>query len=95
MLVKIRRISGWVLLVLMVIFLVSGYSMLNRILLPSPMASYMHFELDRLLVIFFLAHVLTSTHFALARWRVHPTRTLDAMLFLIGVLAFWMVLQVR
>jgi hypothetical protein len=95
MLVKIRRISGWVLLVLMVIFLVSGYSMLNRILLPSPLARYLHFELDLLLVIFFLAHVLTSTRFALARWKVHPTRTLDAMLFLIGVLAFWMVLQVR
>jgi hypothetical protein len=95
MLVKIRRFSGWALLVFMVIFLVSGYSMVNRILLPLPLARYLHMELDRLLVIFFLAHVLISARFALARWRVHPTIALDAMLILAGALAFWMVLQVR
>jgi hypothetical protein len=95
MLVKIRRFSGWALLLLIVTFLVSGYSMANRILLPHPLARYLHTELDLLLVIFFLAHMLASTRFALARWRVHLTRTLDAMLLLIGVLAFWLVLQVR
>lgn len=95
MLVKIRRFSGWALLVLMVIFLISGYSMLNRILLPPPLARYLHFELDLLLVIFFLAHVLTSTRFALARWKVRPSKVLDAMLIIIGATALWMVLLAR
>jgi hypothetical protein len=95
MLVKINRFSGWALFVLMVIFLVSGYSMVNRILLPLPLARYLHMELDRLLVLFFLAHVLTSTRFALARWKVGPSKALDVMLFLIGVIAFWMVLLIR
>jgi hypothetical protein len=95
MLLKINRISAWALLVLMVIFIVSGYAWLNRILMPLPLARYLHSELDLLLVIFFLAHVLTSTRFALARWRVRPSRTLDVILFAIGALAFWMVLLIR
>jgi hypothetical protein len=95
MLVKINRISAWALLVLMVIFIISGYAWLNRILMPLPLARYLHTELDLLLMIFFLVHVLTSTRFALARWKVGSSRTLDALLILIGGAAFWMVLQVR
>jgi len=95
MLVKVNRISGWALLILMVIFLISGYAWLNRIIMPLPLARYLHTELDLLLMIFFLAHVLTSTRFALARWRVRPSRTVDMALFAIGVLSFCMVLLVR
>jgi len=95
MLVKINRVSAWVLLVLMVIFIISGYAWLNRSLMPLPLARYLHTELDLLLMIFFLAHVLTSIRFALVRWKVGPSKALDAMLILIGAIAFWMVLLIR
>jgi hypothetical protein len=95
MLVKINRISAWVLLVLMVIFIVSGYAWLNRSLMPLPLARYLHTEPDLLLMIFFLVHVLISTRFTLIRWKVGPSKALDAVLILIGVIAFWMVLLIR
>jgi hypothetical protein len=95
MLVKINRMSAWALLILMVIFIVSGYAWLNRSLMPLPLARYLHTELDLLLMIFFLVHVLTSTRFALVRWKVGPSKALDLILVLIGVIAFWIVLLIR
>lgn len=95
LLVKINRICAWMLLIFMIIFLVSGYAWWNRIILPLQQARYMHTELDVFLVFFFLAHVLISTRFALARWRVGHSHIVSMLLILIGVVSFWWVLSIR
>lgn len=94
-LVKINRISAWVLLIFMVIFLVSGYAWTNRMILPLQTARYLHTELDLYLLLFFLVHVLISTRFALARWRVGHGMLVNGLLILIGAASFWLVLAIR
>jgi hypothetical protein len=95
LLVKINRICAWVLLIFMIIFLISGYAWWNRALLPLQQAVYMHTELDLFLVFFFLAHVLISIRFALARWRVGHGQMVNLLLITIGILSFWFVLSIR
>ncbi|OPX80983.1 MAG: hypothetical protein A4E43_00786 [Methanosaeta sp. PtaB.Bin005] len=95
MLVKINRISAWVLLIFMIIFLISGYAWNNGILLPLYQAKRMHTNLDLFLVFFFLVHVLISTKFALARWRVGHERLVNLLLIAIGVLSFWLILGIN
>jgi hypothetical protein len=95
MLVKINRISAWMLLIFMIIFLISGYAWWNRALLPLQQAMYMHTELDLFLVFFFLVHALISIRFALARWRVGHAPAVNLLLIAIGILSFWAVLRIR
>jgi hypothetical protein len=95
LLVKLNRICAWLLLIFMVIFLVSGYAWYNRTLMPLQMARNMHTQLDLALVFFFLVHVLISSKFTLARWRVGHGRTVNVLLILIGIAAFWLVLLIR
>ena len=78
----------------MIIFLISGYAWNNRILLPLYQARHMHTELDLYLVFFFLLHVLISTKFTLARWRVGHERLVDLLLIAAGVLFFWFILAI-
>lgn len=94
-LIKLNRISAWILLALMVVFLASGYAWWNRILLPLPLARYLHTELDIYLVLFFLVHSLTSIRLMLIRWRVGHARKLSLLLLAIGIAAFWLVLSIR
>ncbi|HRD15626.1 MAG TPA: hypothetical protein PK181_02230 [Methanothrix soehngenii] len=94
MLVKINRLSAWILLIFMIIFLVSGYAWNNGILLPLRQAKHMHTELDLYLVFFFLVHVLISTKFTLARWRVGHEKLVNLLLIAIGVLSFWSILGI-
>ena len=95
LLVKINRICAWLLLVIMIIFLISGYAWSNRIILTLQQAKFMHTELDLLLVFFFLVHVLISAKFTLARWRVGHGRLVSGMLIIIGMAFFWFILSIR
>jgi hypothetical protein len=79
----------------MIIFIVSGYAWWNRILMPLQLAVYLHTQLDTYLVFFFLMHVLISTKFTLARWRVGPGWLVSMLLAIIGVVSFWLVLEIR
>jgi hypothetical protein len=94
-LVKINRISAWMLLILMIIFIISGYAWWNRVLLSLQLARYLHTELDLLLVFFFLAHVLISARFTLARWKVGNRGLVDILLLAAGLSFFWLVLSIR
>jgi hypothetical protein len=76
----------------MIIFLISGYAWNNGILLPLHQAKHMHTELDLYLVFFFLVHVLISTKFTLARWRVGHERLVNLLLIAIGAICFWFIL---
>jgi cytochrome b subunit of formate dehydrogenase len=95
LLVKINRISAWVLLVFMILFLISGYAWWNRILLSLNSAKYIHTNLDVFLVFFFLVHVLISIRFALARWRVGHGQVISLLLIIIGVASFAAILSIR
>ena len=93
--VKINRICAWMLLILMIIFLVSGYAWSNRTIMSLQSARYMHTQLDLFLVFFFLVHALISIRLTLARWRVGNVRIVSGLLFAIGVVSFWLVLSIR
>jgi hypothetical protein len=90
-----NRISAWVLLVFMILFLISGYAWWNRILLSLNSAKYIHTNLDVFLVFFFLVHVLISIRFALARWRVGHGQVISLLLIIIGVASFAAILSIR
>lgn len=95
LLVKLSRLSAWMLLVFMIIFLISGYAWYNRALLPIEQAIYLHTELDLILVAFFLIHALISIRLTLARWRVGHGRLLNVLLVAAGIVFFWLVLDIR
>jgi hypothetical protein len=95
LLLKINRLSAWLLLIFMIIFLISGYAWYNRVIMPLQQARYMHTQLDLLLVFFFLVHVLISARFTLARWRVGHGRIVSALLMIIGAAFFWFILSIR
>ncbi len=94
-LVKINRISAWTLLVFMILFFVSGYAWVDKVLIPIQQAKWMHTQLDTYLVIVFLMHALISIKFALKRWRVRNEAFVNASLLLIGIAAFISVLGIE
>lgn len=94
-LIRISRISAWILLVLMIIFLVSGYAWADRIIMPVGQARWMHTQLDTWLVIAFLVHALISIKFALKRWRIQSDALVNVSLLLIGMAAFISVLWIK
>jgi hypothetical protein len=93
-LLKLCRISAWLLLVLMVLFILSGYAWEERIVMPLQQARWIHTQLDAYLVFFFLVHALISIKFALRRWRVGHERIINLSLLLIGIISFLLVLSI-
>ena len=74
LLLKIDRASGWILLLLMVLFIVSGYSLtseygMNRVM-DRHVALQIHINLSELVVIFFVIHSSIRIYFALIRWGI-------------------------
>jgi len=71
-LVKAVRISGWFLLGLVLLFLVSGYSMCGEFgfdrLVGSDTALTIHKAIDIPLLVFFLIHAVAATYLAFRRW---------------------------
>lgn len=104
-LVKINRLSAWILLVLMVVFIVTGYSWAFHVVMRPSEARYLHINLKELLVLFFLVHALISARFTIKRWKVmerlrvlnrweaHHERLIDTSLLLIGLATFITVLS--
>jgi uncharacterized membrane protein YoaT (DUF817 family) len=73
-LLKVARLSGWVLLVLVSLFVATGYALsgqhgFDRWIGPQ-LALAIHRVFDVPLLVFFGAHAATVTYFALRRWRV-------------------------
>ncbi len=94
-LIKVNRICAWILLVLMIIFFVSGYAWADRIIIPVGQARWMHTQLDTCLVIVFLVHALISTKFALKRRRIQSNALVNITLLIIGMAAFISVLGIK
>ena len=72
-LVKIVRISSWILLALMLIYLTTGFALCGKFglsgLIDSRQAMTLHKILDVPLLVVFLTHVIPSTYLAFKRWR--------------------------
>lgn len=104
-LIKINRLSAWVLFALMIIFIITGYGWAFHVVMRPSEARNLHINLKDLLVFFFLVHVLISTKFTLKRWKImnrlrvlnrweaHHEKLVDISLLLIGLVAFSMVLS--
>ena len=71
--IKAVRISGWFLLALMVLYIVSGYALAEEFgcdrILSDVLATDLHvnWKLDRLLVVFVLVHAGGATYLAMRR----------------------------
>jgi hypothetical protein len=93
LLIRVNRVSAWMLLVLMVTYIVTGYAWSERIIMSPREAIYWHTNLDLYLVFFFLVHILISAKFALRRYGVKYGLVNPALL-MIGIVAFASVLQI-
>ncbi|MCY3021467.1 MAG: hypothetical protein NTW87_20825 [Planctomycetota bacterium] len=71
-LIKIGRLSGWLLLLLILVYLVTGYAMCDRYeckrIIGLENAQIVHREFDLLLLYAFVIHVIVSVYFAFRRW---------------------------
>jgi hypothetical protein len=94
-LAKINRTSGWLLLIFMIIFLISGYALTKHIIMPIALARYLHTTLDIYMMPVFLAHVLINTKFTLKRWGFHHDEIVSIVLVLVGIVSYILVLMVR
>jgi len=86
-LIKLERFSAWVLLVLVILYIVSGYGITKMIINPV-FSRYLH---DRLLAIpffiFFVLHVGIATSYALRRWSVFKTaKSVNIYTFVFAIL---------
>ncbi len=72
-LVKVARLSGWLLLVLMAVYIVTGFSLCGKMgmsgVLDIQTALVIHKLFDWPLVAVFLVHTAVTIYFALRRWR--------------------------
>lgn len=69
-LIKLNRFSGWTLLVLIILFIISGYGMTKQIINPVT-AKFLHDKLLPIpLFVFFLFHISFNARIAFRRWRV-------------------------
>jgi cytochrome b subunit of formate dehydrogenase len=72
LLMKANRISCWLLLFLMIVFIITGYSMTGKFgfnkLIDKRSSTTIHLLLDIPLIILFLFHSFVSIYFAFLRW---------------------------
>ena len=69
-LIKLDRISAWVLFVAMILYFVSGYGMTKGLIAPD-LARNLHLSLLTYIVVFaFIAHTCFAIHLALIRWNM-------------------------
>ena len=96
-LIKLNRFSAWVLLVLIILFIISGYGMTKQIIDPI-FATQLHDNILPIpLFIFFLLHVGISIRYALRRWRLFKdNKASDIYVLILGlillILFFWLYL---
>ena len=86
-LIKLSRFSAWILLILIILYIVSGYGITKGIIDPV-FAKYLH---DKLLAIpffiFFVLHIAISSSYALRRWRVFKTsKTANIYALILGLI---------
>jgi cytochrome b subunit of formate dehydrogenase len=94
-LLRINRCVVWVLLVLMILFIVTGYGMTRPLLIDSwtrglidyRVAHTLHVNLDMPLFALFLVHILIEVWFTALRWGVQRQRLVKYALLLFGAIS--------
>ncbi|MBL7154998.1 MAG: hypothetical protein ISS88_00635 [Candidatus Portnoybacteria bacterium] len=83
-LIKINRFSGWALLVLMILYFISGYGMTKEIINPVT-AKYLHEVLLPIpMFVFFIIHVGLSVRLALIRWHLASQKWINFYILLLS-----------
>ncbi len=82
-------------LIFMVLYMISGYAWVNRIIMSTTQAKYLHTVLDIYMMPIFLAHVLISTKFTLKRHGIHYDNLVNLILLSIGFVSYVLVLMIR
>lgn len=71
-LIKIARITGWLLLFLVLLYILTGFSLCGQYGFHKLINYQVAFEIHRIfewpLMVIFLAHSLTTIYFAFRRW---------------------------
>ena len=72
-LMKTSRLTGWLLLIFILAYLITGYAMCGRYevkqLISKENAQIIHGQFDLPLWFLFVVHVSVNVYFALRRWR--------------------------
>ena len=78
-LMKIVRLSGWLLLLLMILYILTGFALCGEYgfskLISAQTALKIHQIFEWPLIVIFLAHATTTIYFALRRWGWIKKRT--------------------
>ena len=71
-LVKVGRLTGWLLLLFIAVYLVTGYAMCDKFeakrLISVETAQIIHRDFDLPLLYTFLVHAIVSAYLAFRRW---------------------------
>ena len=87
---KLDRLAAWILLVVVLLYAVSGYGLTKGIINPA-LARELHFNwLAALALIAFVIHTYYAIHLALMRWRIWNvfTKILLAIAYLVVIIFF-------
>ncbi len=79
----------------MIIYIVTGYAWVNRILMNVSLARQLHMTMDIYMMPVFLAHVLISAKFMLKRHGIHYDRLTNTVLLSVGVVSYLLALSIR
>lgn len=96
--IKLGRFSAWMLLILILLYIITGYGMTKQIIDPV-FATYLHNKLLPIpLFAFFILHVSNCVRFALKRWKIfknNKTADIYAIIFVIILLILFIWLYLR
>lgn len=96
-LLKLNRFSAWILLILIILFIISGYGMTKQIIDPVFATQLHNNILPVFLFVFFVIHVAISSSYALRRWKIFKdSKSANIYAFVLGlillILFFWLYL---
>jgi len=102
-LLKANRLIVWVLLVLMILVIVSGYGLVKPSVIRSwtggvidfQTALLLHLRLMAPLLILLLVHVLIEVRFSLIRWGFKKRRLLDLLMIVAGLVCLVLIVYIE
>jgi hypothetical protein len=102
-LMKANRIIVWILLLLMLIMIISGYGLTKPSLIRSlsggwidyHTALFIHTSLDTPFLILLLIHVVIEIRFSLMRWGVKNQKFLNLLMLTLGVICVILIMYVK
>lgn len=97
---KFDRTITWILLALLIIFVITGYGIVNPQLineltggiLTRSLSLYLHATLDVPLLVLLMLHVLIQLRFTLIRWRVKDGILLNSFIVMLGTFSTILIL---